>query len=123
MPRPGARRPFIVTTTISVLRVPGPGVDDEDDPRDGADEMPPAEQIDSLVPASIGIGRAREDRAETSREVGVTRLICDVIDLLHTDLIVDETTGITWALTSVTVDERLGLDYLAADLQRVSGVG
>lgn len=121
MRRPGTPRPFIVTTTISVLRVPA-GEDETDNPRDGDDTLPEPEQIDSLVPASIGIGRASENREGTSREVGVTRLICDPTDLRHTDLIIDETSGITWSLTTATLDERLGLNYLAADLQRASGV-
>lgn len=121
MPRPGTRRAFIATTTISVLRVPA-GTDEINNPRDGDDPLPDPEQIDSLVVASIGMGRATENRDGTSRTVGVTRLICDPTDLLHTDLIIDETTGITWALTSSVTDYRLDLNYMAADLQRVSGV-
>lgn len=119
MPRPGTRRAFTATTTISVLRVPALP---DDELRDGEDQTEP-EQIDSLVPASIGTGRSREDRDAGNREADATRLVCDITDLRHTDLIVDETTGVTWALTSTVVDYRLGLDYMAADLQRVTGAG
>lgn len=120
MPRPGSdRRPFIPTTTISVLR--SAVVDDEDDPADGADAPATPTQIDSLVPASIGQGRPREDRDGGSRQATVTRLVCDLTDLVHTDQILDESTGITWSLDGVLIDRRLGLNYVTADLTRTSG--
>lgn len=120
MPRPGSdRRPFTPTTTISVLR--SDVVDDEDDPADGADAPATPEAIATGVPASIGQGRPREDRDGGSRQATVTRLVCDLTDLVHTDQVLDETTGITWSLDGVQADRRLGLDYLTADLTRTSG--
>lgn len=121
MPRPSTRPAFIPTTTISVLRVPAP--EDPDELRDGADPEPTAEQIDSLVPASIGQARGTETRVDGERQITTTRLVCPLIDLLHTDQVIDETTSITWALEHVTTDRRLGLDYMTADLLRVTGAG
>lgn len=119
MPRPTTAVPFTITTTISVLRVPDPV--DPDELRDGADPAPAAEQIDSLVPASVGKVTGGEDRDGGSRQTSGARLVCALTDLTHTDQVLDESTGDVWAISDVLVDERLGLNYLAANLLASTG--
>lgn len=118
MPRTATRRYFTATTQITVLRP-----DAAADPDGYGDPADDPTTVAEHVAASIGNRVAQEDRDGTVRQVTTTRLVCDLVDLTHTDLVLDETTGITWAVQGITADRRLGLDYLSAELLRIDGAG
>ena len=105
----------LATTTVTVRRVPA------DDTRDGYDPPPAAEDVATGVRAHLSSPSGREDRAGGSRQTSAARLLCDPVDLRHTDTVIDDTTGAEWAVTGVATHVGLGLDHVAADLQRVSG--
>lgn len=104
------------TTTITVKRVPADGT------RDGYDTLPAAATVAAGVRAHLSSPTAREDRAGGARQVSPVRLICDPVDLTHTDTVVDDLTGLEWTVSGVAVHVGLGLDHTTADLQRVDGV-
>jgi hypothetical protein len=105
----------LATTTITVRRVPS------DDTRDGYDPHPSAEDVATGVRAHLSSPGGREDRAGGSRQTSGARLLCDPVDLLHTDTVVDESTGVEWAVGGVAAHVGLGLDHTSADLQHISG--
>lgn len=105
----------LATTTITVRRVPA------DDARDGYDSSSAAEDVATGVRAHLAGPSGREERAGGSRQTSTARLLCDPVDLLHTDTVLDETTGTEWAVTGVASHVGLGLDHTAADLQLVNG--
>lgn len=107
----------LATTTITVLR---PAVLDADsDPYDEAEAEP--DEVASGVRANIAIAAGREEIAGRSEVDVVTfRLRCDPVDVSGGDVIVDDTTGETyaviWSRDRVT---GLGLDHVVADLRLV----
>lgn len=103
------------TTTITVRRAPA------DDNRDGYDPLPTAETVFAGVRAHLSAPSAREDRAGGSRQTIAARLLCDPVELLHTDTVVDDTTGVEYAVIGVEQHVGLGLDHTAAGLQLTSG--
>lgn len=103
------------TTTVTVRRATRvAGSDDHDPPG---------------VPADIATGvRAHFDQPTGDEATGsgsrsrVDRiLLCDVTDLTHTDAVVDETTGATWAVEWVDQVTHPYLAHLRAGVARVQG--
>ena len=105
----------LATTTITVRRVTA------DDTRDGYDVRPAPEDVATGVRAHLSSPSAREERAGGSRQTTVARLLCDPVELLHTDTVVDDTTGVEYAVTGVETHVGLGLDHTAAQLLLVNG--
>ena len=105
----------LTTTTVTVHRVA------VDPIRDGYDPLPAPVVIAAAVPAHISAPGGDEDRDGGTRELTAARLLCQTTDLLHTDRVVDDSTGITFEVLAVQHRRGLGLDHTVADLQRITG--
>jgi hypothetical protein len=105
------------TTTITVRRVPA------DDTRDGYDPLPAPSTVATGVRAHLASPSAREDRGGGTRQALTARLLCDPVDLTHTDTVVDDTTGLEYAVVGVVQQVGFGLDHTAAGLLLVDGAG
>lgn len=103
------------TTAVTVHRVPVDGL------RDGYDPVPAATVLASGIAAHLSAPGGDEDRDGASRELTAVRLLCETTDLLHTDRVVDDSTGDTYEVLAVQHRRGLGLDHTAADLQRITG--
>lgn len=100
----------VATTTISVTR---PTV--ADDPYDGAAT---SATVASKVRAHISTPSGREQQRGGSQESIDLRLDCDSVDLQHTDVVVDDTTGETFQVVWAESRVGLGLDHVEAGLRR-----
>lgn len=106
----------VASTTITVMRLP----DDPD--RDPYDEPPAAEEAYTSVRAHIGSPTGREQAVGGQQSVTDLRLVCDPIDLRHTDQVVDDTTGETFDVVWVKQRTGLGMDHTSAFLKHVEGL-
>ena len=109
----------LATTSIAVLRVP-----DDGGLRDGYDPRPAPTTVASGIRAHLSTPDGGEDRPGGSRQALTAALLCDPTDVRHTDLVLDETTGQTWTVTTVRQSSPLGgLGHVAATLEQTTGVG
>lgn len=74
------------------------------------------------IPAHIGSPSGREvDRGGQLEAVDAVLLTEETLDLAHTDLVVDDVTGVRYRVAWVEARRGLGLDHLKAGLARYSG--
>lgn len=106
----------LATTTITVLRV----ADDPD--RDPYDPPPAASEVATGVRAHIGSATGREQAVGGQQSVTDLRLVCDPVDLRHTDQVRDDTTGETFEVVWVKQRTGLNLDHTAAYVRHVEGL-
>jgi hypothetical protein len=105
------------TTTIRVLRITN---DPYADPADV--DSAPADVIASGVRANISSPTGRERNIGGTQEVVEFSLSCDPVDLVNTDTVIDETTGIVYGVSWVTQRVGFGLAHTRAGLKTVKGL-
>lgn len=97
------------TTSITVRR------SDQDGTRDAFDGVT-FDDYRTGIRAVIGSVSGTETATSGESTTVTARLDCDPVDLRHDDLVVDETTGLTWAVTFAAQRTGFGLDHTVADL-------
>lgn len=100
------------TTTITVERVADPD----------ADQFDPAswQVIGINVPAHLGSPGGSENRDGGARSDLTARLVCDTVELLARDRILDQTTGQYWSVQWV-IQRNWLLAHAVAELTRAEG--
>lgn len=99
------------TTTVTVKRRPTAG---------DAFDRPAHATIRTGLRATIGGQTGTETNGDGTSSQVTARLVCDPYDLHHDDLIVDDTTLLTWEVLWVARRTALGVDHTAADLLLVT---
>src|SRR5688500_14340017 len=105
----------LATTTITVKRVPA------DTDRDAYDEKPAEITAHSGIPAHFSSPSGREIMRGGSQEVIDRHLDCEIIDLKHTDHVIDEQTDERYQIVWAHKRMGLGLDRIEAGVKRVEG--
>jgi hypothetical protein len=72
------------------------------------------------IPAHIGQESGRAATDGTTQETVTWRLDCDLADLIHDDIVLDERTGLTYTVVWARPRRGLGLDHTEASLVQVS---
>lgn len=100
----------IHTTLITVKRATA---------ADAFDRAAPVE-IANGIRAHIGSPGGTENVTAGSSSLVTAHLSCDPTDLAHGDVVVDESTGLTYEVTWVAQRRGFGLDHTSADLLLVT---
>lgn len=101
---------ILETTTVTVRRVPAKV--------DGQDPVL-AQQVVTRVPARVS---SIDGRRDLTKESATAVLYVDYgVDLRRQDQVTDDVTGDVWDVTWTRAHVGLGLDYLAARLERSKG--
>lgn len=102
----------LATTTVTVER-----------PADGDPyETATSTAVSAGTPAHIGSPTGREvDRGGQLERIDAVLLAAPGLDLTHTDLVTDDTTGQQYRVGWVDHRQGLGLDHVKAGLARFSG--
>jgi len=103
----------LATTTVTVRR------SDQDGTIDDLDGLTFTDYRTGVRAVIAYPGGAEIVGDGTSSVVGV-RLVCDPVDLTHTDRVVDETTGLEYEVQWLAQRVGLGLDHVTAGLQLVT---
>lgn len=101
------------TTTISVQRLAAPDADQFD--------TAAWTTVGINVPAHLGSPGGTENRDGGARSGRTARLVCDTVELLARDRVLDQTTGETWSVDWVTQRGYL-IQHTVAELTRAEGV-
>lgn len=109
---------MLYTTTITVFR-----------PREGADVdpyVPGDNPVDELVYESIPAHISKPSSSKAPDGSTSSRkshpMQCAPIELLHTDRVVDDVTGVSYSIDSVMSRVGLGLDHVTAKIKVIEGV-
>ncbi len=104
----------VATTTITVLAV------DEPEPGEGRTETTIAAGVRAAIGSPSGVETVRPGGGQT---VTTARLSCDPVNMPHTAIVVDESTGerweVTWALSRTGMP---GLEHVEAQITRTQGL-
>lgn len=102
------------TTTITVERPSGGDIYDPDT----AD----ATVVSTGTRAHISAPSGRANTIGGEQEAVELRLYCPIIDLVHTDIVIDETTDERFQVVWKKQRNGLGLDHIVAGLKLVDGL-
>lgn len=106
----------LTTTTITVRR---PSVDANRDPYE---EDPSPVTVAEGVRAHISSPSGREQAVGGEQSIVTFPLVCDPVDLQHTDTVIDESDDAEYEVVWVLPRQGFGLDHVKADLKKVTGV-